>query len=319
MLGCLGKDFNGNIMVLNATNETIEILLGANVVSQQASFMCTYNEVSDTTLIPYQTNGTTNNTTAVTMVGSPSSGFQRQVREVCVTNNDTGTIRITIRYNNTSVTRTLFIASLDTNESLIFDLENGWVVYDVFGEKKVDGIHIVNNGNIKLPDLTAPLTNITSVSTIGSANIPGIYLGKADKAYSAVTISYRVTTNAASVTWAELAIYKVAQPMGIGTQQQHLRLGFTDTSVIWTTTGQKATTVNLTGCKEGDDLYAMFAHIAVTSVQFRSMNGPDPLSSILRIINTTGGVTWRPSLTEQYVATAFSNSIAGLIISWQGS
>lgn len=319
MLGWLGKDFNGNTMIIDATNETIEIVLGGNVTSQQASFMCSYNEINSTTLVPYQNNGTTNNTTAVTLVGSPSSGFQRQVRELCITNNDTVRINVTIRYNNTSVTRTLFIASLDTNESLIFDLENGWVVYDVFGEKKVDGIHVVNNGNIKLPDLTAPLANITSVSTIASTNIPGIYLGKADKAYSAVTVSYRVTTNAASVTWAELAIYKVAQPMGIGTQQQHLRLGFTDTSVIWTTTGQKATTVNLTGCKEGDDLYAMFGNVATTSAAFRSANAADPLSSILRIINTTGGNTWRPSTTEQYVATSFSNSIAGLIIAWQGT
>jgi len=213
-------------MILDATNETIEILLAANVTSQQASFMCSYNEVSSTTLVPYQNNGTTNNTTAVTVVSSPSSGFQRQIREVCVTNNDTGTIIVTIRYNNTSVTRTLFIASLDTNESLIFDLENGWMVYDIFGEKKVDGIHVVNNGNIKLPDLTAPLPNITSSSTIASTNIPGVYLGKADRAYSAITISYRVTTNAATVTWAELAIYKSCTTYGYRNSTTTFKIGF---------------------------------------------------------------------------------------------
>ena len=317
--GCLGKDFNGKTMIIDATNETIEILLGATVASQQATFMCSYNEISSTTLTPYQNNGTTNNSTAVTLMGSPSLGNQRQLREVCVTNNDTAAISVTIRYNNTSVTRTLFFAVLQTNESLIFDLENGWSIFDTFGQKKIDGIHLVNNGSIKLPDLTAPLANITSVSTIASTNIPAIYLGKADRAYSAVTVSYRVTTLAASITWAELAIYKVAQPMGVGTQQQHLRLGFTNTAAIWNSTGQKATTVTLTGCKEGDDLYAVFGNVATTSAVFRSTNQADPLSSIVRIINTTGGATWRPSTTEQYLATSFSNAIAGILIAWQGT
>lgn len=305
-------------MIIDATNESIEILLGANVATTQASFLCSYNEISTTTLIPYQTNGTTNNTTAVTIMGNPSSGTQRQLREVCVTNNDTAPITLTVRYNNTSVTRTLFYGILQINDSLIFDLENGWNIYDNYGQKKYDGTHVINNGSIKLVDLTF-LGNITATSSLGSTNIAGISLGKAEKSYTSVTISYRVTTAAATITWCEMAIYKVSQPMGIGTLQQHLRLGTADTSTTWASIGQKTTTIPISGCKEGDDLYVMFGQVATTSVILRGSGIGDPLSSVLRVINTTGGATWRPSTTDQYTISSLSNSIAGITIAWQGN
>ena len=305
-------------MIINSTTESIEIILAGAVATAQASFMCSYNQIGTNTLTPYQNNGTTNGATAVTLVPSPSAGTQMQLRELLLTNNDTATIIATIRFNNTSVTRSVFIATLQTGESLAYDMENGWVSYDLAGQKGVEGTFVASGG-LKLPDLTT-LPNITSTSAIASTNIIAIYLGKAEKAYTSITVAYRVaTTAAATITWAELAIYRVAQPMGIGTQQQHMRLGFTDTSGIWNSLGQKYTSVTLTGCKKGDDLYAVFGHVATTGALFRSANIGDPLSSIHRIINTTGGATWRPSTTEQYVATSFSNSIAGVWIAWQGT
>ncbi len=305
-------------MIINSTTETIEIILAGAVATTQATFMCSYNEITATSLTPYQNNGTTNGATAVTLVPSPGASAQRQLRELLLTNNDTAAIKATIRFNNTSVTRSVFIATLQTGESLAYDMENGWVSYDLAGQKEVEGTFVAGGG-LKLPELTT-LPNITSTSAMASTNIIAIYLGKAEKAYTSITVAYRVATTALSAaTWAELAIYRVAQPMGIGTQQQHMRLGFTDTTGIWNTLGQKYTAVTLTGCKKGDDLYAVFGQVATTGALLRSANIADPLSSIHRLINTTGGNTWRPSTTEQYVATAFSNSIAGVIIAWQGT
>ena len=305
-------------MTITTTSETIEILLAGNVATTQATFSSSFNEISSTSIVPSGLNGTTNNTTPVTIMGSPSSGNQRQLREFILENNDTAAITLTVRYNNTSVTRTIFYCVLQVGESLIFNMESGWVIYSSIGERREDGIHIIANGNIRLAELTF-LPSIAGTTTIASTNIPGIHLGKAEKAYTSVSISYNVTIQAASITWCELAIYRVGQPMGVGTQQEHQRLGFTDTSGIWNSTGRKSTSVTLTGCKEGDDLYVMFGLVATTSATFRSGNTPDPLSSIKRIINTTGGNTWRPSTTEQYIATAFSNSIAGILVAWQGT
>jgi hypothetical protein len=304
-------------MIITNTNEVIELILSGNVVTSQASFLSAYNEISLSGMTPYETNGVSNNTTAVTIMGSPSSGNQRQLREVNIRNNDTASITLTIRYNDTTNIRTIYRVVLQPNETLLYTQDSGWYVYDTNSMKKLSTTHVYQNANLKMLDLFFGQTGTTT--TLANSNYAVISLGKVDKSYTQITLNYRIFTAAVGVTFAELAIYRVAQPMGVGTTQSLYRLGFTDTSSIWTSIGSKTTSVTVSNLKKGDDLYVVLASaVSTTQPAFYSGNAADPLSSVLSG-NNSAGVASRPSLNEMYQTSTVSNTVGSIYVSWQGS
>lgn len=302
-------------MITNNTNETIEIVLGGNVVSSQASFLCSFNEISPTTITPFDTDGTSNNTTAVTIMGSPSFGNQRQVREINIRNNDTAQITLTVRFNNTSITRTIYRVVLQPNETLIYTQDNGWSVLDVTSMKKLSTTHVYQTGNLRMTDLFFATNGLTV--TLANSNYAIISLGKAERAYTQIILNYRISTQSITVTFNEMAIYRVAQPMGIGTQQALQRLGFVDTTSTWSTSGAKTTTINVSNVKKGDDLYVVLASQSTTQPSFYAGNVADPTTCVLAGNNTVG-TTYRPSIAEMYLFSTFGNATGSIHLSWQG-
>jgi hypothetical protein len=303
-------------MVIDNTNETIELVLGGTVTTNQASFTCSYNEFSSTTFTGNETNGTSNNTTPVTLISSPSSGYQRQLKELIIQNNDTTTMTVTVRYNNTSVTRVIMKSTLDSGDSLTYTADGGWNCKNTNGSIRYYNIHVNQTGNIRGPEYFNLATSASSVSL--STTVVGQYLGKAEKAYSSIDFRYQVDTQAATITFCELAVYRISNRLSIGTQQVWTRLGYTDTSGIWNSTGLKTTNVALTGCRTGDDLYAIWASNATTSMAPRGGNIADPNSSILQTTTNTVA-SWRPSTSPLYQATAFTAAAAAIWFNWQGN
>ena len=303
-------------MVIDNTNETIELLLGGAVTTNQATFSCSFNEISSTTFTGSETNGASNNTTPVTLISSPSAGFQRQLRELIIENNDTATMTVTIRYNNTSVTRIIIKAIIDSGDSLTYTADGGWNCKNTNGSLRYYNIHVNQTGSIRGPEYFGLATSASTVSL--GTTVVGQYLGKAEKAYASIDFRYQVDTQAATITFCELAVYRVSNRFSIGTQQVWTRLGFTDTSAVWNSTGLKTTNVALTGCRTGDDLYAIWASNATTSMAPRGGNIADPTSSILQTTTNTVS-SWRPSTSPLYQATAFTAAAAAIWFNWQGS
>ena len=303
-------------MVIDNTNETIELVLAGAVTTSQATFTCSYNEISSTTFTGNETNGASNNTTPVTVISSPSAGFQRQLRELIIENNDTAIMTVTVRYNNTSVTRIIIKAILDSGDSLTYTADGGWNCKNTNGSIRYYNIHVNQTGNIRGPEYFNLATSASTVSL--GTTVVGQYLGKAEKAYTSIDFRYQVDTQAATITFCELAVYRISNRLSIGTQQVWTRLGFTDTSAVWNSTGLKTTNVALTGCRTGDDLYAIWASNATTSMAPRGGNIADPTSSILQTTTNTVS-SWRPSTSPLYQATAFTAAAAAIWFNWQGS
>lgn len=303
-------------MVIDNTNETIELVLGGAVTTSQATFSCSFNEFSTTTFSGNETNGTSNNTTPVTLIGSPSAGFQRQLRELILENNDTASMTVTVRYNNSSVTRIIIKATLDPSDSLTYTADGGWVCKNTNGAIRYQNIHVNLTGNIRGPELFVLAGSATTV-TLGTS-VAGQYLGKAEKDYTSIDLRYQVDTAAVTITFCELAIYRVSNRFSIGTQQVWTRLGTADTASVWNGTGLKTTNVPLLGCKTGDDLYAIWASNATTPMGPRSGNISDPTSSILHTTTTTVA-SWRPSTSPLYQATTFAAAASSLWFNWQGN
>lgn len=66
-------------------------------------------------------NGTTNDTTLVTVVASPGASTKRLVKDITVYNNDTVEATVTLRYYNGTNRKILCKVALQTGEQLYYD------------------------------------------------------------------------------------------------------------------------------------------------------------------------------------------------------
>lgn len=303
-------------MILDTTSDTFEILLGGTVATSQPTYVAHFNEMSSTTLVPKTSVGTTNNTTPVTLVSAPSSSFQRQLKFLNIENVDTAAVIVTVRFNNSSVTRTVFKATLSVGENLTYESEKGWNVSNSGGFTEFATTHVNKQGNIMLweygmidgaPGSTSALGTTATIQSLG--RIPK---GNA----TSVNVLYRVAVLGGSFNWAELAIYKIGSG-GAGCPNQArilTRMGSTSTTGVWNSTGIKNTQVSISDFNQGDQIYVLFAQSTTSTASLDCANLADQNSSSLVYGgNTTSATAWRPSLNFTYTILNFTKIPAILI------
>jgi len=111
------------MIILDATNKSLEVLLGGAITTNQLIWTASYVDVSQSTFAASaasEADGVTNNTTAVTMVAAPAASVSRQIKFLSVHNADTVAATVTIRINNGGTFRTVWKATLQTLETLQF-------------------------------------------------------------------------------------------------------------------------------------------------------------------------------------------------------
>jgi len=119
---------------------------------------------------------------------------------------------------------------------------------------------------------------LVSVKAITSTNTFAIYVGKAPRSLTSVSIRARVTTAVAGTTWAEVGVAKGA--VVVGGNPTLTAVGYADVSGTWNSTGQKTTTVSVSGGQtiaEGDDLWVLIGNNATTALQVRGMSIADDI------------------------------------------
>jgi hypothetical protein len=301
-------------MILNTTSDTFEILLGGTVATTQPTFTCGFNEMSSTTLVPKVNNGSTNNTTPVTLVSAPSSSFQRQVKYINIENNDTAAVTVTIRFNNSSVTRNIFKAILLAGENLSYEAEKGWNVFNSNGFIEFDTVHVNRVGNIMWPEGTCTSTFGASTALGNTPNI--VSIGRIPKSNStSINFLYRNDQNGTTITWAEMGVYKIGTG-GMACPNQarvFTRMGSTSTSAVWNTTGIKNTQVSISNYFEGDHVYVIFAQNATTGALLPVGTTDQTNSTLVYAGNTTSATAWRPSTNLTFTIASFATSPTLLI------
>jgi hypothetical protein len=304
-------------MIITGTSDKIQFKLGGAVTTTQLAYTVDYNNYTSTAVSLLSNNGTSNNTTAVDLVPSPSASQQNELRYCSIYNSDTATATVSVQVYDGSNTRIVFRAVLLTGEMMQYQLEKGWEVLDASGNKKNMAITQFNN-TIKANQYTRPI-NITTANTLTTQVWYVCNLGRAEIAYSNINIVYRVTTAAATITYAELAIYagNYRNPDG-GFMVNGRNVGTTDVSGIVNSLGVKNTAVSVSGIVPGDYIYAVFAVQATTALQLRSMGyaaaNNDYIQSTIAA-NIAGG---RPSLvsTGPYINALPTQNIW---FAWSGS
>src|ERR1019366_4731210 len=99
------------MIVLDTTTRSLEGLVGGAITTNQLIFTSDYVDVNQSTFAigaVSNNNGTTNSTTAVTLVAAPGATTSRQVKFLSVFNADTVVALVTVRENDNGTFRTIW-------------------------------------------------------------------------------------------------------------------------------------------------------------------------------------------------------------------
>jgi hypothetical protein len=126
-------------MLLSST-QTLELVLAQAITTSQLTYITNYVDeiLSSIELGALGTkDGTSNDTTAVTITSSPTSGSVRKISGISIYNGDTVAAVITLRINDASVLKTLINILLIDGETLLYSDLRGFIILNANGELRV--------------------------------------------------------------------------------------------------------------------------------------------------------------------------------------
>lgn len=120
------------MLLLTSTSDLVQLVTGsASTINVHASYM----DNNAGTITPARTNTATIATAATTtVVGSPGSGVQRNVRHLNIFNNDaSNACQITVQHTDGTTVEPLFSCNLAPGEKAVFTQGGQWLHYDKYG------------------------------------------------------------------------------------------------------------------------------------------------------------------------------------------
>jgi hypothetical protein len=125
------------MIILDATTKSLQIKLSGAITTNQLPFTSSYVDSTGTATTPGEQDGTSNSTTAVTVVSSPASSTQRFVKHLVIQNADTAAATVTVIYNNNATLRNILVVTLAVGDQLIYEDGAGWACLDANGNTKM--------------------------------------------------------------------------------------------------------------------------------------------------------------------------------------
>lgn len=127
------------MIFLDATTRSLQVNLAGAVTTNQLPIVASYLDINQTSFSAVNASANTlatNSTTAVTPVAAPASGNTRQLKYLSIQNDDTAPATVIVEYNDNGTLRQIVKATLQVNETLSFDAENGWQTITAAGAIK---------------------------------------------------------------------------------------------------------------------------------------------------------------------------------------
>lgn len=146
------------MIILDATNETLELVLQSAVSTNELQYTVNYVDVTTTTYTPGNTDGLSTGTTTVTIASAPSASTQRQIKLITVYNNDTASARVIIKKDTAGTEKILCKILLNVGDSLIYSDGKGFNI-------------ITTDGGFKNSDAQGYLGFAAGASTINSGTV----------------------------------------------------------------------------------------------------------------------------------------------------
>ncbi|MGD9674490.1 MAG: hypothetical protein AB7U98_13540 [Candidatus Nitrosocosmicus sp.] len=300
----IGAGTSAKLQVITSAAADIEIS-GSKVVVDQSSPPV----VDGANTAPFVLASITTATTTDVLAGIASK-ITRIDELQCY--NNSASVTCTVEFLRTDGTNTtsVYSATLLPGESVSYG-GGVWAHYDTNGAQY--GAIIGQQFPSLLQNPGFSTANLTSTKTITSGSCFAVYVGKATKAVTSAVVRARVTTAAATITWAEVALAKGS--INVGGNPSLTVVGFADVSATYNSTGQKSTTINVASGQSinpGDDLWVIIGNAATTAAVVRAASIADDIQ-----VGQQASVASRPS-TIVGTPTAFTIEGATTLAAWVG-
>ena len=127
------------MIIFDTTTRSLEVDLNAIVTTNQLPFVVSYVDVSQSTFAMSAASantGTSNNTTAVTLVAAPGATTSRQLKYLSIRNADTVATLLWVQMNDNGTLREIWKGTLAVNDTLVYVDTLGFNVINTSGQIK---------------------------------------------------------------------------------------------------------------------------------------------------------------------------------------
>ncbi len=295
------------MILLTTTGESVEVVTGG---AGAVDYIVSWVDITTSALTPGSGDGAITTATTTTIVAAPGASTSRQIKGITIRNTDAAANAVVVRKDNSGSPREFISATLALDESLHFTDTEGWVKIDANGQRQcvVSTVAPVPSW-VRAPHFAT--NNLTATKTLTSGSCFAVYLGKAPYALSQVRVRLRVTTAAATITWAEVAV--AIGGVNVGTNPSLTVLGYSDVSAVINSTGQKTVLVSASAGRliaAGADVWVVIGNSATTAGVVRAQSIADDLQ-----VGVQASVAQRPS-TILGTPTVFTIEGATTLAPW---
>lgn len=124
------------MITLSATNHSVDVTMTATTTNA-VEYVVAYADITLTTFTPIGANASISAAGPTTLIAAPAASTQRQIKYISAFNADTVANTQTFQFNVGGTRRTLFKATLQPGESVLYMNDLGWSVYNAIGAKKL--------------------------------------------------------------------------------------------------------------------------------------------------------------------------------------
>jgi len=181
------------MLVLTQTTDLIEIVLGGSVTTNQLKVTASWRDITTTAYTPGRTVSTTNNTTDVTIIGSPAASTQRVVDLINVYNSDTVSATVTVKYSDNGTEYILWRGVLTSSQTLTYTDADGWSLPMPTGGGGGGGVAVSGGANSQSTG-TVIFSNSNNIS-FGLDGLGIMTASFAGGGLSAINVSAGTTSN----------------------------------------------------------------------------------------------------------------------------
>lgn len=291
------------MIILSSTSQTIEIVLSGT--GETLHYSLQWVDMNASSATEGSSEDVITATGTYVAVAAPASGLRRVIKAASFVNLDADPCTVRVQKDVSSSNFSLNgDVTLQPGDGLHYEDGTGWY------RTPLPTTSVTPAAAVLIPPHFST-ANLTSTKTITSNSTFAVYLGKAPRAFTTCNLRLRVTTAAATITWAEVAIAKGS--INVGGNPTLTVVGWSAVAAVVNSLGQKTIAINLASGQRvdaNDDLWALIGNSATTALQVRALSIADDLQ-----VGLQASLATRPSLNVG-VAQAYTIEGATTLAAW---